>query len=141
MHGRLVYLFKKFFDKSFKEFDYKKISFISLNVSQIVGLYKKSDVILDINHPSQKGLTMRTFESIGAGKKLITTNSEVKRYCFYNPNNILVIDRENIEVNKIIFESTYEDIDEKLYDKMTLEGWINSIFFEDETYSWIKGVK
>src|SRR5690606_2553149 len=75
MHGRLVYLFKKFFDKTFKYFDYNKLSFRSLSLGEIIEYYKRTKVVLDINHPNQKGLTLRTFEAIGAQRKLITTNS------------------------------------------------------------------
>ena len=103
MHGRFVYLYKRLFEKDFKGFDYKKLSFKSLNGDQIIELYNQSKVILDINHPGQKGLTMRTFEAIGAGKKLITTNSEIKKYPFYNKTNFLVIDRKNIRLNKDFF--------------------------------------
>ena len=138
MHGRLVYLYKKIFDHSFKEFDYKKLSFKSLTTQQILELYKDSDVILDINHPGQKGLTMRTLESIGAGKKMITTNSEIKKYSFYNPNNILVIERENIQFSKSFFETNYEDISKEAYNRMSIEGWINCLFFESESNFWIE---
>jgi hypothetical protein len=141
MHGRLVYLYKFIFDKSFKKFDFKKLSFKSLSSLQILDLYKKSNVILDINHPGQKGLTMRTFEAIGANKKIITTNSEVKKYCFYNANNILVIDRDNIELSKSFFESFYEPIPDDIYYKLSIEGWIRCIFFENESNFWIKGVE
>lgn len=141
MHGRLVYLYKKIFDHSFKEFDYKRLSFKSLTTQQILELYKDSDVILDINHPGQKGLTMRTFESIGAGKKMITTNIEIKKYSFYNPNNIHVIERENIQFSKSFFETNYEDISIEAYNRMSIEGWINCIFFEPESNFWIKGIE
>lgn len=141
MQGKLVYFYKKFFDKSFEEFDFKKLSFKSLTTQQILELYKDSDVILDINHPGQKGLTMRTFESVGAEKKVITTNSEVKKYCFYNPNNIFVIDRNNIQLDKSFFESKYEKINIETYEKMSIEGWLNSIFFENESNFWIDGIK
>lgn len=141
MHGRLVYLYKKIFDHSFKEFDYKKLSFTSLNTKQILELYKDSDVILDINHPGQKGLTMRTFESIGAGKKMITTNIEIKKYSFYNPNNIHVIERENIQISKSFFESNYKNISEETYNRMSIEGWLKCLFFEDESNIWIKGIE
>ena len=50
-----------------------------MKINDIVSLYKESEVILDINHPGQNGLTMRTFEALGAGKKLITTNTEIKK--------------------------------------------------------------
>lgn len=141
MHGRLVYLYKKIFDHSFKEFDYKKLSFKSLTTKQILELYKDSDIILDINHPGQKGLTMRTFESIGAGKKMITTNIEIKKYSFYNPNNILVIERENIQFSKSFFDTNYEDISIEAYNRMSIEGWINCLFFESESNFWIKGIE
>lgn len=140
MHGRLVYFYKKLFDHSFKQFDYRKLSFKSLNTQQILELYNDSDVILDINHPGQRGLTMRTFESIGAGKKIITTNSEIKKYSFYNPNNILVIERENIQFSKRFFETNYEDISKEVYNRMTIEGWINCLFFESESNIWIEGI-
>lgn len=138
MHGRLVYLYKRIFDKTFKEFDYKKLTFKSLNTKEILELYKKSNVILDINHPGQKGLTMRTFESIGAEKKMITTNSEIKKYLFYNPNNILVIDRNNIKIDMDFFKNIYQPVSKELYHQISMEGWLESIFFEKKKDHWIK---
>jgi hypothetical protein len=141
IQGRLVYLYKFFFDKSFKNFKYRDLSFRSLSLSSILELYKESDVILDINHPGQIGLTMRTFESIGSGKKIITTNREIKKYTFYNPNNIYVIDRNDIDINIDFFKSDYIDLDDKILDKMSLEGWLKSIFFDNEPNIWINGLE
>ena len=138
MQGKLVYLFKRLYDKTFKEFDYKKLSFTSLTKEQIIQLYDKSKVILDINHPQQRGLTLRTFESIGAGKKLITTNKDIVNYSFYNPNNILVIDRKNIILDKKFFENDYQDISNELYLASSLNGWINTIFNTHQENIWKK---
>lgn len=140
IHGRLVYFYKKMFDKSFQMFDYKKLSFESLTTAQILQLYKESKVILDINHPGQKGLTMRTFEAIGAGKKMITTNVEIKKYPFYNPNNVYIIDRNSVVLNKDFFASPYHDVSEELYYKTSIEGWLHCIFVEKESNYWIKGI-
>jgi hypothetical protein len=140
MQSRLLYFVKKVFDKSFKEFDIKKISFKSLSLDSILEFYKVSEVILDINHPLQKGLTLRTFEAMGAGKKLITTNSEVSKYCFFNPKNIFIIDRNNVIIDKLFFEMKYEEIDAEIYEKMSIEGWINDIFCGSESNVWIVGV-
>jgi hypothetical protein len=140
IHGRLVYFYKKIFDKSFQLFDYKKLSFESLTTNEILELYKNSNVILDINHPGQKGLTMRTFEAIGAGKKIITTNSEIKRYSFYNEKNIYLIDRNDIVLDKSFFDSSYEDISKELYEKLSIEGWLYCLFVEKESDLWIKGI-
>ncbi len=138
MHGRLVYLYKKIFDKTFKEFKYNHLSFKSLNIEQILKLYQQSSVILDINHPCQKGLTMRTFEAMGAKRKLITTNKEVSKYPFYNENNILIIDRNDIKLSLDFFKGNYQELEPKLYNKFSLEGWLYNIFVDAEESFWSK---
>lgn len=128
MQGKFVFLFKRIFDSSFKFFDKDKISFESLSSNEILSLISRSNVILDIHHPSQTGLTMRTFEALGAGKKLITTNQEIKKYKFYNPLNILVIDRNDVKIDKSFFSPNYMPIEKEIHEAMSLNGWIFSIF-------------
>lgn len=136
MQGKFVYFYKRYFDKTFKHFDYKKLSFESLNKKQILDIYRRSKVILDINHPHQRGLTLRTFEALGASKKIITTNPEIKKFAFYNPNNILVIDRKNIQLNLEFFKSPYKKIQDKTLDKFSLEGFLYNIFIDPEVEYW-----
>lgn len=136
--SRIVFLFFKLFDSSFKKFKYSKISFFSLKHEQIIELYKQSRVILDINHPNQRGLTMRVFEALGSGKKLITTNVDIKKYPFYNENNIYIIDRNNINLNYNFFDLPFIDINEKLYHKMSISGWLEELFFDDQSFCWLK---
>lgn len=87
-----------------------------------------SSVLLDINRAGQKGLTFRVFESIELEKKLITTNSDIVNYDFYNPNNILVIDEENPNIPLAFFNNEYEKIPDKIQKKYTIEEWINQVF-------------
>ncbi|MHA3787227.1 CgeB family protein [Flavobacterium hauense] len=134
--SKMVFLYKKAFDASFKKFDYSKISFKSLSHKAIVDLYKKSKIVLDINHPGQRGLTMRTFEALGAGKKIITTNDLIKKYPFYNSNNILVINREKFEFEKDFFESDFKPIDSDIYRAMSIDGWLDALFFIDDSKYW-----
>ena len=136
MQGRLIYFFKKFFDRTFFKFDYKKLSFKSLSITEIVDFYAKSNVILDISHPGQSGLTMRTFEAIGAGKKLITTNLNIVNYPFYQVNNIYVINRDIIELDAEFFTKEYQPLSTSLYEKCSIDGWIEDIFLGDETNYW-----
>lgn len=136
MQGKFVYFYKKFFDKSFNAFDYKKLSFKSLTSEEVIELYERSNVILDISHPNQSGLTMRTFETIGAKKKLITTNSNIKDYPFYNPNNICVIDRKQPKLTKDFFTNQYQFQTEEMYYRCSIDGWIEDIFLGDEVNFW-----
>lgn len=138
MQGRFVYLYKKYFDPSFKAFDYKKLSFKGLTIDEIINFYDQSNVILDISHPGQSGLTMRTFEAIGARKKLITTNTDIRNYPFYNSKNIFVFDRNQVHLDKHFFFNEYEPLKNDLYNKCSIDGWIEDIFFENENNFWSK---
>ena len=137
MQSKLVYFLKSKFDSSFKDFDYKKLNFKSLSIDEIITYYEDSSIILDINHPNQRGLTMRTFEALGAGKKIITTNKEIKKYSFYNSNNVFVIDRENIELEKTFFESNFNPINKDILFEMSIIGWIKAVFIQNESSYWL----
>ena len=100
-----------------------------MNLIEILNLYKSSTIILDINHPFQSGLTMRTFEALGAGKKLITTNGNIRKYPFYNINNVLVISRNENIFPETFFQSKYLEYDSEFYKYYSIEGWLLSIFF------------
>lgn len=134
--SKLLFSFKKMTDTNFKGFDVDKISFKSLSHKEVIDIYKSSKVILDINHPGQNGLTMRTFESLGAGRKIITTNPNVKKYPFYDQNNIYVIERGKIDFNEDFFKSDFSPISNELILAMSLEGWIKEIFGLTTYYPW-----
>ena len=135
--GLMVFFFKKIFDKSFSGFNYNSLSVKPLSIEQLLQLYKTATIILDIHHPDQSGLTMRTFEALGAGKKLITTNAFIKEYFFFNENNILIIERNQTEFNYDFFLSPVKFYDNEMYSKMSIEGWLNEIFFSSDGDFWI----
>ncbi|GAA5095976.1 hypothetical protein GCM10023210_29290 [Chryseobacterium ginsengisoli] len=134
--GRIAFRLKKIIDKNLKQFDINKVSFDKLNHQQIIDFYKKTKSVLDINKPFQNGLTIRTFEVLASGRKLITTNSDIKNYPFYCPNNILVIDRENIQVDPDFFNTDFKEMDKDVLYKMSLDSFIECIFDHDQDDYW-----
>ena len=58
----------------------------------ILGL---SRAVLDIHHPNQTGLTMRTIEVLSMGKKLVTTNHSIRYYDLYDEHRVFLLDRIN----------------------------------------------
>lgn len=74
---------------------HQKVNFNALNKNEIVNIILASKIVIDIHHPSQNGLTMRTIESIGLNKKLITTNFNIKEYEFYDPKHIYIYDEKD----------------------------------------------
>jgi hypothetical protein len=85
--------------------------------------------VLDVNHSAQTGLTMRSIETIGARKKLITTNREVEEYDFYDPTRIHVIDPEHLDVPSMcdFLEVPMVPLDERQYEGLGIDHWIATI--------------
>ncbi len=128
MQAKWLFFMRKLFSLNFKDAKIDDFSFSSITKQQVIEIFSKSKAILDIEHPSQTGLTMRTFEALGAQKKLITTNASVKNMDFYNLNNILVIDRKNPHIPASFLLSEYEQIPRLIYDKYTIRSWVNDVF-------------
>lgn len=121
-----IYTIKSFFSP--KERKYIKYGIKGISKEQNIENMKKSKVILDIQFPSQNGLTIRTFEALGAKKKFITTNKSIKNYDFYNKNNIYVIeDRNNPVIPDTFFDSPYKDLTKQIYNKYSLNSWVKHI--------------
>ena len=54
-----------------------EVMFKKLSKEKLQKMYQRSKAVLDIHSATQTGLTMRTFEAIGSGCKVITTNSNI----------------------------------------------------------------
>lgn len=105
-----------------------------MNLSEIEDYIKKAKALLEVHRENQKGLTFRVFESLGYKKKLITTNEDIVNYDFYDPNNILVIDINNIEIPKTFFETPYKDLPENIYKKYILKNWLDEVLGANENF-------
>ncbi len=97
-----------------------------------VKLYvKQSACMLDLGVTEKhRGLTFRIFEAIGYHKKIITNNSEIATYDFYNPQNILIIDEQNISIPNSFLSAQYVSIPDEIIKKYTLETWVKTVFKE-----------
>lgn len=126
--SKVVYFIKKLFDKSYKNTDINDFKFIPISKNEVLNMISSSKVIVDIQHPKQVGLTMRTIEMLGMKKKLITTNKDILNYDFYNSNNIKVIDRDNPILDSEFIKSDYLEIDKKIYEKYSIGKWLEEIF-------------
>lgn len=90
-------------------------------------VFEDSLAVLDIEHPNQCGLTMRSLEALGARKKLITTNVNIQKYDFFSKDNILVINRENPIISKEFFESPCIELPSDLRNRYSITGWLEDI--------------
>ncbi|MEO6348703.1 MAG: hypothetical protein ABIO60_12420 [Aquaticitalea sp.] len=107
------------------------LQFISkrLNNQQVLEFLKKTKIIVDIHkYGIQDGLTFRIFESLFFNKKIITTNTDIKNYDFYNPNNIYVIENSDaIDIPENFFKTPYQPIPDSIYQKYNYTNWVQTI--------------
>ncbi len=106
--------------------DIRYLSFRTTNSTDINTTYKESVAVLDIELSIQSGLSIRTFEVLKSGAKLITTNINVKNEPFYDASVIRCIDRGYLEFDAGFFlESPPEDVN---LDDYSVSKWLGKIF-------------
>jgi hypothetical protein len=111
---------------AFRDSSISEFRFSALDKNEVRNIFFGSQAILDIEHPLQTGLTMRTFETIGAQKKLITTNRQIAEYDFFS-DNICIIDRLKPDINPEFMEQPYRPLSPHTYQKYSLKGWMDEL--------------
>lgn len=132
LQSKFMYYFYKITKPEFRYARKSDFSFLKASSREISDVVDESRAVLDIQHPKQSGLTMRTIEMIGMNKKLVTTNAEIKEYDFYNPNNILIIDRNNINISDEFLLTKYVLLKTDIYNKYSITAWIEDILYAIE---------
>jgi len=134
--SKILFFFQKLFQKEFRAINKADISFTSLKKNDVLDIIKKSKCIIDIQHPSQLGLTMRTIEMLGAKRKLITTNQNIIEYDFYNSDNIYIVQRDKIIFEKKFFDYSFHEIPKEIYQKYSLSSWLKFFFKNISHYTY-----
>ena len=88
---------------------------------------KKSKIIIDFKRKEHNGLSLRFFEAMQYGKKIITDNVSVKNYEFYHPNNIFVTDFVHLDGILEFIQKPYHPLPETLIEQYGFKNWIKVI--------------
>ncbi len=99
-----------------------------IKLDTVIEKMKEAEILIDLVRQNQTGLSFRIFEAMALHKKIITNNTTIKDYDFYNENNILVIDNENITIPETFLNSEYQPLSEELYQKYTLDNFTKTVF-------------
>lgn len=97
-------------------------------LDDVLKLVTESEFLLDIQRPKQQGLSFRIMEGLALEKKIISTNKDLVNYDFYNPNNIAIVDPENIHIEDMFFKTPYENIASEIVHKYHISSWVNEVF-------------
>ncbi|HFU4486698.1 TPA: hypothetical protein ACGPAZ_000863 [Streptococcus suis] len=124
---KLVYYLNKIKNPHFKYVRMEDVEFKQLPFKKLYEIYSQSKCVVDIESSKQNGLTMRTIEMIGLEKKLITTNKDIVHYDFFNPDNIMILDRKDPVIDLEFIDRPYIPLDEKIRTKYSLHDWILNV--------------
>lgn len=86
-----------------------------------------SNVILDLPFQGQNGYTHRLIEALANGKKVITTNSNIKNESFFNSEQIHIIDEQNPEVDCNWIKERSQFPADIYFANLELSVWLKSI--------------
>ena len=122
-----IHIFSSTKDPAYLDRYHEILTNTPINYAEYIKEILQNGILLDINQKGQRAITMRVLESVVYSKKLITTNSEVKSFPFYNRNNILLIDADTMPSAKTIQDFVSMPFipytDEQLYE-ISFEHWI-----------------
>lgn len=85
----------------------------------------ETKVVFEIVKEDVSGLTLRALEALFFEKKLITNNRFIENYDFYNPNNIFILGKDDINSLEEFINSDYLEIDKKIVDYYEYQQWLN----------------
>lgn len=97
----------------------------------------KSKAILHLLEGAQNGITIRIQESLIHKVKLITDDVNIVKYDFYNPNNIFILGRDDMNGLKEFLDAPYEDVKsdffkhayyDQMIDEIVMGSYRNSTF-------------
>lgn len=127
LHHPWVYAVSYFRERFFRNYSLTDFKYSALSLVECAEFFNNCDAILDIEHIDQSGLTMRTLESIGMNKRLITTNKSVIEHEFYSADCIYVIERDSSFVSDTFLKGEFSGYSDEIRYKYSLNGWLDDV--------------
>lgn len=125
--SKILHALRSAVDPGFRRFSKKYVKFVGLPLSRVVDYISVSRCVIDINRPGQNGLTMRTIEALGAQRKLITTNEDVRSYDLHRDVGVLIVDREAPVVKDDFMMSDERPFDEEVRAAYSVTNWVREV--------------
>jgi hypothetical protein len=94
-----------------------------LSYAEYLELTAHSRGILELLRAGQRGVTLRTFESIYFEKKLVTSNEAITSYRFYNPKNMFLLQGRELDELSTFLHTPYQAVENELLDFFDASHW------------------
>jgi hypothetical protein len=97
----------------------------------VKNMMESSRCVLDIQAPTQVGLPHQLILALAMGKKIITTNQWIRNFDFYNPAQILIINRDNPSISMDFLKTDLPSM--KLSESIEgsrIDNWVDRILMQ-----------
>lgn len=74
-----------------------EVSFQKISRAEVAQRFRRSRAVIDVQRTGQSGLTMRTFEVLASGTRLVTANTAVREEAFFDPRWVYVLPADEAE--------------------------------------------
>jgi hypothetical protein len=98
-----------------------------MGLPEVRAVLARSRAVVDIEHPKQRGLTMRSIEVLLGGKKLITTNRHIESADLYHPSRVCIVARDRPIVPPEFFAAPFEPISDATTARYRLATWLRDV--------------
>ncbi len=95
--------------------------------TEVAQKVENSRAVLDVEHPRQRGFTMRTIETLLAEKKLVTTNKYILTSNLYHPSRVVLINRTAPDIPAKFLDQPYLGVPDSLRNYYSCEGWVSEL--------------
>ncbi len=123
----LVLWFRKIIDWTLWFAKAGTLSTQSMSAVDVQHYVNISAAVLDVEHPKQRGLTMRTIETLISEKKLITTNKSIINSNLFDNSRVCVINRDDPKLPNNFIDCPFLPIPVSLKHYYSCEGWISEL--------------
>lgn len=127
VRSKLELILRKLIDRSLRSLDPDRLILIPLTPSIIADRVATAIAVVDIEHPKQAGLTMRTLEVLASERKLITTNYRIRNETFFDPTRVLIIDRRFPTIPDSFLQSEFARLPDEFFARYSIDGWLNEV--------------
>lgn len=133
MPSSSVEAFRKVQDAAYRGIEFQHTA---LSPEQVADIYTRSRAVIDSPQAGQSGLTIRTLETLGARRKLITANPDVRNYDFYSFGDVAVAkpDGSFTNLGNEYFLRPYHDLPSDIYRSYSLHAFASALIGEGPAY-------
>lgn len=95
-------------------------------VEQVEKIIGKTKVIIDTDRITQTGTTPRVIWALANGKKIISTNQNLRKMPFFDERQIQIIDRDDPKIDFNFINAPFSPLENEMLGNLRIDRWVRN---------------